>query len=54
MIDDEDEDARNDLAKFGNEDDRRDMARMGKIQEMRVSLQDFFFLGSAAAWPCKP
>ena len=31
------DDARNDLSKYGNNDDKRDMARMGKIQEMRVS-----------------
>lgn len=36
MIDDEDEQARHDLLKYGNEHDKRDMARMGKIQEMRV------------------
>lgn len=38
MIDDEDEQARQDLVKYGNENDKRDMARMGKIQEMRVSF----------------
>lgn len=38
MIDDEDEEARKDLVKYGNEEDKRDMARMGKIQEMRVSI----------------
>lgn len=37
MIQDDDDQARNDLAKHGNENDKRDMARMGKIQEMRVS-----------------
>ncbi|KAJ6781801.1 hypothetical protein PWT90_11098 [Aphanocladium album] len=35
MIDDEDDQARKDLIKYGNEHDKRDMARMGKIQEMR-------------------
>lgn len=38
MIDDEEEEARKDLVKYGNEEDKRDMARMGKIQEMRVSI----------------
>ncbi|OAA51132.1 hypothetical protein BBO_01079 [Beauveria brongniartii RCEF 3172] len=38
MIDDDDEQLRKDLVKYGNDDDKRDMARMGKIQEMRVSF----------------
>lgn len=36
MIDDDEDQLRKDLVKYGNDADKRDMARMGKIQEMRV------------------
>ncbi|OAA56905.1 Amino acid/polyamine transporter I [Cordyceps fumosorosea ARSEF 2679] len=56
MIDDEEEDeeltAREELAKFGNENDRRDMARMGKIQEMRRNFKSLTVLGFCAILMC--
>ncbi|KAJ3495681.1 hypothetical protein NLG97_g3225 [Lecanicillium saksenae] len=52
MIDDEDDQARNDLIKYGNEDDKRDMARMGKIQEMRRNFKSITVLGFCAILMC--
>ncbi|OAQ98391.1 hypothetical protein LLEC1_05271 [Akanthomyces lecanii] len=52
MIDDEDEQARQDLVKYGNENDKRDMARMGKIQEMRRNFKSLTVLGFCAIVMC--
>ena len=38
VIEEPEDDLLNDLVKHGNADDQRDMARMGKMQEMRVSV----------------
>ncbi|KAJ2984347.1 hypothetical protein NQ176_g3 [Zarea fungicola] len=52
MIDDEEEEARKDLVKYGNEEDKRDMARMGKIQEMRRNFKSLTVLGFCAILMC--
>ncbi|KAM3434969.1 hypothetical protein MY4824_005122 [Beauveria thailandica] len=52
MIDDDDEQLRKDLVKYGNDDDKRDMARMGKIQEMRRNFKSLTVLGFCAILMC--
>ncbi|EGX88450.1 amino acid permease, putative [Cordyceps militaris CM01] len=52
MIDDDEDQVREDLEKYGNEHDRRDMARMGKIQEMRRNFKSLTVLGFCAILMC--
>ncbi|KAM3506589.1 hypothetical protein MY11210_007487 [Beauveria gryllotalpidicola] len=52
IIDDDEERLRQDLVKYGNDDDKRDMARMGKIQEMRRNFKSLTVLGFCAILMC--
>ncbi|TQV95265.1 hypothetical protein V2A60_009691 [Cordyceps javanica] len=52
MIDDDDDKAREDLARYGNENDRRDMTRLGRIQEMRRNFKSLTVIGFCAIFMC--